>query len=62
MVISPAPAIMLLLYWIVRFAGTTENTDIHLVTFFAWTFAVSFSIAMIITLYVAHLCKTVQWE
>lgn len=56
------PAIMLLLVWIGRFAGSDEVANIGAVQFLFWAFGVAFGMAAMITLHIAYLQKSVGKE
>ena len=53
-----APAILLLLCWIGRFAGAEEVSRIGIVPFVLWAGAASIVTAYFITLYVSFVAKT----
>lgn len=55
-----APAILLLLAWIGRFAASDEVTKVGIWLFLLWSAAASLVIAYTITLYVAFLSKTAE--
>lgn len=49
------PALMLMLVWIGRFAGSDAVAGIGLLQFLMWALCVAFGIAATITLYIAYL-------
>lgn len=52
------PAIMLLLVWIGRFAGTEEIAKMGLLQFSLWALGAGFGISAMVTLYISYLCKS----
>lgn len=52
------PAILLLLCWIARFAGTEEVARIGIVQFVLWAAAASLVMAYCITLYVSFVARS----
>ena len=53
-----APAILVLLCWVARFAGAEEVIRIGIVPFLLWAAAASFVMAYLVTLYVSFVAKT----
>ena len=56
------PAVVLLLVWIGRFAGTDEVARVGILQFLFWSLGVGFGIASTITLYIAYLFKSAAKE
>ena len=54
-----APAILVLLCWIARFAGAEEVARIGIVPFVLWAAAASFAMAWLVTLYVCFVAKKI---
>ncbi len=52
-----APAILVLLCWIARFAGAEEVVRIGILPFVLWAAAASLVMAYVITLYVSFVAK-----